>query len=63
MQVTLKKTMVVATNSHCKSVIINGTRFYNWDYYNHIVKSTIIILYYIFLVDIAIKNSYPLREI
>ena len=57
MQVTLKKTMVVATNSHCKSVIINGTRFYNWDYYNHIVKSTIIILYYIFLVDIAIKNS------
>ena len=30
---------------------------------NYIVKSTIIILYYIFLVDIAIKNSYPLREI
>ena len=52
--------MVVTTNSHCKSVIISGTIFYIWDYYNHIVKSTIIILYYIFLGDIAIKNSCPL---
>ena len=29
---TLKKiTMVVTTNSHCKSVIISGTIFYSWD--------------------------------
>ena len=55
--------MVVTTNSYCKSVIISGTIFYIWDYYNHIVKSTKIILYYIFLVDIAIKNIFPLREI
>ena len=55
--------MVVTTNSHCKSVTISGTIFYSWDYYNHIVKSTIIILYYIFLVDIAIKNIFPFREI
>ena len=61
---TLEKiTVVVTTNSHCKSVIISGTIFYSWDYCNHIVKSTIIIVYYIFLVDIAIKNSCPLREI
>ena len=58
-----KKTMVVTTNSHCKNVIISGTIFYSRDYYNHIVKSTIIILYYIFLFDIAIKNIFPLREI
>ena len=45
--IILKKiTVVVTTNSHCKSVIISGTIFYSWDYYNHIVKSTIIILYY-----------------
>ena len=57
----LKKiTTVVNTNSHCKSVIIIGTIFYSWDYYNHIVKSTIIILNYIFLVDISIENSCPL---
>ena len=32
--------------------------------YNHIVKSTIIILYYIFLVDISIKNIFfPQRNI
>ena len=49
--------MVVTTNSHCKSVIMSGTIFYSWDYYNHIVKFTIIILDYIFLVDIAIKNA------
>ena len=55
--------MVVTTNSHCKSVIIIGTIFSSWDYYNHIVKSTIIILYYIFLIDIAIKISCPLRKI
>ena len=55
--------MVVTTNSHCKSVTISGTIFYSWDYYNHIVKSTIIILYYIFVVDIAIKNIFPFREI
>ena len=48
-----KITMLVITNSHGKSVIISETIFYSWDYYNHIVKSTIIILYYIFLVDIA----------
>ena len=54
--------MVVTTNSHCKSVIISGTIFYSWDYYNYIVKSTIT-LYYIFLVDIGVKNSCPLREI
>ena len=60
----LKKiTMVVTTNSHCKSFIISGTIFYSWDYYNHIVKSTIIVLYYIFLVYIAIKNIFPLRKI
>ena len=60
----LKKiTMVVTTNSHCESVIRSGNVFYSWDYYNHIVKSTIIIFYYIFLVDIAIKNIFPLREI
>ena len=57
---TLKKTtMVVTTNSHCKSVIISGTIFYSQDYYNHIVKSTRVILYCIFLVDIAIKNIFP----
>ena len=55
--------MVVTTNYHCKSFIISGTIFYSWNYYNHIVKSTILILYYIFLVDIAIKNIFPLREI
>ena len=55
--------MVVTTNFHCESVIISGTIFDSWDYYNHIVKSTIIILSYIFLVDIAIKNMFPLREI
>ena len=55
--------MVVSTSSRYKSVIISVTIFYSWDYYNHIVKSTIIILYYIFLVDIAIKNSCPLTEI
>ena len=44
-----KITMVVTTNSHCKSVIISGTLFYSWDYYNHTVKSAIIILYYIFI--------------
>ena len=49
--------MVVATNSHVKIVIISGTIFYN-----HTVKSTIIKLYYIFLVDIAINNSCPLIE-
>ena len=38
--------MVVTRNSHCKSVIISGTIFYSWDYYNYIVKSTIISLYY-----------------
>ena len=43
-----QETIVVITNSHCKSVIINGTIFYRWDRYN-IVKSTIIILYYIFV--------------
>ena len=48
--------MVVTTESHCKIVIISGIIFYRWDYYNHIVKSTIIILYYIFLADIDIKN-------
>ena len=57
---TEKKTMVFTTNSHCKSVIISGTIFYSWDYYNHIVKSTITILYYIFLVDIAQKKIFPL---
>ena len=63
-QITLKKiTLVVSTNSHGKSVIISGTIFYNWDYYNHIVKSTIMILYYIFLADIAMKKIFPLREI
>ena len=62
-ELTEKITMVVTTNSYCKSVIISGTILYSWDYYNHIVKSTIIILYYIFLVYIAIKNSCPLREI
>ena len=51
--------MVVTTNSHCKSDIINGTIFYSRDYYNHIVKSTITILYYIFLVDMAIKYFFP----
>ena len=55
--------MAVTTNSHCKSVIISGTIFYSWDYYNHILKSTIIILYNIFLADIAIRNIFPLREI
>ena len=55
--------MVVTTDSHCKSVIISGTIFYSWDYYNYIVESTIIILYYIFLVDIAIKNIFLVREI
>ena len=60
----LKKiTVVITTNFHCKDVIISGTLFYSWDYYNHIVKSTIMMLYYIFLVDIAIKNSCPLRGI
>ena len=54
--------MVVTTNSHCKSVI-KVEPYFSWDYYNHIVKSTIIILYYIFLVDIAIKNIFPLRQI
>ena len=63
-ELTVKKiTMVAITNSHCECVIISGTIFYSWDYYNNIVKSTIIILYYIFLVDIAIKNSCRLREI
>ena len=60
---TEKKTMVVTTNSHCKSVKISGTIFDSWDYYNHIVESTIIILYYILLVDITIKNIFSLREI
>ena len=55
--------MVVTTNSHRKSVVISGTIFYSWNHYNHIVKSTIIILYYILLVDIAIKNIFPLMEI
>ena len=55
--------MVVTKNSHRKSVIISGTIFYSSDYYNHIVESTIIILYYIFLVDKAMKKSCPLREI
>ena len=60
---TLKKITVVVTNdSHCKSVIISGTIFYSWDYYNHIVKTTIIILYYIFVVDIAIKIVVTLGE-
>ena len=54
--------MVVTTNSHCKSVI-SGTIFYSWDYYNDIVKSTSIILYCIFLVDIAIKKSCLLKGI
>ena len=58
-----KITMVVTPNSHCKSVIKSGTIFYSWEYYDHIIKYTIIILYYIFLVDIAIKNIFPLREI
>ena len=59
---TLKKiTMVVIRNWHCKSVIIGATIFYSWDFYNHMVKSTIIILYYIFLVDIAMKSSCPLN--
>ena len=43
-----------------------GPIFYSWDYYSHVVKSTIIVLYYIVLVDIYIKNSdkrFPLREI
>ena len=36
--IALKKiTMVVTTNFHCKSVIISGTIFYSWNYYNHIV--------------------------
>ena len=48
--------MVVTTNSHCKSVTMSGTIFYSSEYDNHIVKSTIVILYYIFLVDIAIKK-------
>ena len=60
---TEKKTMVVTTNSHCKSVVIRGTKFYIWDYNNDTVESTIIILFYNFLIDIAIKNSCPLREI
>ena len=60
---TEKKTMVVTINSHCKSPIVSGTIFYSWDYYNHIVESTIIILYYIFLVFLAIINIFPLREI
>ena len=59
--------MVVTTNSHCKSFIVSRTIFYSWDYYNYIVKSiiisTIIYLYYIFLVDVAIKNSCRLREL
>ena len=60
----LKKiTIVVTTNSHCKSVIISGTVFYSSDYHNHVVKSIIIILNYFFLVDIAIKNSCSLGEI
>ena len=60
----LKKiTIVVITNSHCKSFIISGTIFYSWDYYNHIVESTIIILYYIFLVGIAVKNIFSRREL
>ena len=49
-------TMVVTTNSHCKSVIISGTIFHSWEYCNHIIKYTIIILYYMFLIDIAIIN-------
>ena len=50
-----KITMVVTTSSDCKSVIITGPIFYSWDYYIlYVVKSTIIILYYIFLVAIAI---------
>ena len=62
-QVSLKKiTVVVITNSDCKSVTISGTIFYRWDYYNYIIKSTII-LYYIFLVDLTIKNSCPFRGI
>ena len=52
--------MVVTTNYHCRIFIISGTIFYSWDYHNHIVKSTITILYYIFLVDIGIKNRGPL---
>ena len=61
---TLEKiTMVVTTNFHCKSVIIGGTIFYIRDYYNHIVESTIIILYYIFLVDIAIQNIFHVPEV
>ena len=59
----LRRDKVIFSNSHRKSVIISVTIFYIWDYYNHIVKSTIIILYYIFLVDVAIKNIFPLREI
>ena len=57
---TEKKIMVVTTKSHCKSVVISGTLLYSWNYYNQKVKSAIIIFYYIFLVDIAIKNSRPL---
>ena len=30
--------MVVTTNCHCKSVIISGTIFSSWDYFNHIVE-------------------------
>ena len=55
--------MVVTTNSYCKSVITNETIFHSLNYYNIIVKSTIIILNYIFLVDIAIQNICPLRKI
>ena len=57
-----KKTMVVTTNSHCKSVVISGTIFYRSDRYD-ILNSIIIILYYDFLVDIAMKNGCPLRDI
>ena len=49
--------MVVTTNSHCKNVITSGTIFYSWDYDNHTVKSSIIILYYIYLVDMFIKKQ------
>ena len=44
--------------------IVNSIYYNIFYYYNHIVKSTIIILYYIFLVDIAIKNIFfTLRKI
>ena len=54
--------MVVTTNSHCRRVITSGTIFPSWQYYNHVVECTIIISYYILLVDIAINNIFSLRE-